>query len=219
MPVGTGVRSYCLQGACKANQTACQPGSTCLLDKLPPSIAAADLCVPDCSPQGECPPDTICMADSFPASDARLCVPGFFGFPCRTDLSCYTTGASCRGLLDPAAPVQVSACASSCASNADCAAIPPSNGQSPSALSISSCRYGACTNLDIFTISLFCPQAGASCGGGTGVCSSTQLPAGVGGSGSSCGGVGTTSAPPPTCNPATRGGTNCLSDADCAAPA
>jgi hypothetical protein len=218
-------RSYCLQGACKADDTACQPGASCLLDKLPPSIQADDLCVPDCTSLGECPPDMICMGDAFPASDERICIPGFYGFRCASDLSCYSEGASCRTALGPFDPGGATVCALPCTADSDCAGLMPANSQTEDAYSTNSCRYGGCTAIGNVGAVLFCVNAGGSCAGGLGQCRDIDLPAEATPDGgvSTCGQIGTANRPPPYCNPPTAAaapaGSNdlCETDQDCAA--
>jgi hypothetical protein len=114
---GAGIRLdhwSCLQTGCRARNAACAVGESCLPDVLPPANEPLDICVPNCDGDLNCPPNYFCLrkvsGEGFPA----VCIPGIPGFRCITDMDCII--GRC---LDTGDGFKL--CATTCASNDDCA--------------------------------------------------------------------------------------------------
>lgn len=80
--------TYCLQAGCRANRTACSPGETCLRDVLPRDSNPADICVPNCDSNQNCPPNYLCVSRVYSKPSPSICVPGLMGLRCKTRLDC-----------------------------------------------------------------------------------------------------------------------------------
>jgi hypothetical protein len=210
---GAAVTSYCLQSGCVSNDTACSPGSTCIRKVLPEQISAPDICAPDCNHDLECPPNMVCAHRALPASGAHICIPDFYGFPCKGAYSCVS--GECSVLINASTGLSgaqlppISVCASDCATTADC---PDTSTSTPDPYSVQTCRGEKCESLFGLTGALTCFAAGRACGGGLGTCQELKFPSppppdgGVG----PCAALGVSASAPPFC------ARECGSDADCA---
>jgi hypothetical protein len=72
------------------------------------------VCSPNCDSSSTCPPNFFCSNQVFPESIAPnpFCLPGFVGFPCRSDLDCMS------GTCDTIDDTHV--CATACSQSSDC---------------------------------------------------------------------------------------------------
>ena len=78
---------YCMAVGCMAKGTACPAGEQCIQRVLGPAAQAPDLCLPNCDPDGRCPPNHSCLKRLSPAYP-DICAPGTLGRPCETDMDC-----------------------------------------------------------------------------------------------------------------------------------
>ncbi len=106
--------TYCVQGGCRANKSACSPGETCLRDIIPPESRPSDICVPNCDSNQNCPPNYFCYGEMYPPLAKNICLPGLLGLRCRSRMDCLfgdciPTGAG------------FNVCAAKCANENDCA--------------------------------------------------------------------------------------------------
>jgi hypothetical protein len=103
----------CMMGGCKARQTACPTGETCLPMVVPPSTAVPDICVPTCDSNLNCPPNYACWRKLSGPGSPDVCLPTLPGARCTTSLDCM--GGEC---LDTGEGFSL--CSLPCETNADC---------------------------------------------------------------------------------------------------
>ena len=104
----------CVKTGCMLNNSSCSPGEYCVPNRVPPQSAPADVCLPLCDANLQCPPNYVCFrAVSGPAAPP-VCIPGLLGYKCRTDVDCLI--GSC---VDTSAGFRV--CSVPCQTQADCA--------------------------------------------------------------------------------------------------
>jgi hypothetical protein len=100
----------CVDPACLSTQSSCPTGEGCLGTQY---ATIADLCVPYCDSNLNCPPNYSCVRATSGAGSAQLCIPGLPGTRCNGDQcllgSCQDTGAG------------FSVCATDCTSDLGCA--------------------------------------------------------------------------------------------------
>jgi hypothetical protein len=159
----------CVQGKCSSRGIACEPGSACVKDILPPTIPAPDVCSPICSSQrklpdggvlNECLPGMTCLSDAFPSTDAPACAPGFPGWLCVDDLGC--TAGRCQGWGDVDARMKsFGTCSPTCSSDKECVAF--DRGGNPNAITRNTCHNGFCRNLQSLMFPQTCLRAGDRC--------------------------------------------------------
>lgn len=160
----------CVQGKCSARGIACEPGSACVRDVLPPTIPAPDVCSPICSSIrqrsdggvfNECLPGLTCLSDAFPQTDAPACAPGFPGWLCVDDIGCTAGRCYDWGDIAPAF-AGFKTCAPSCKSDDDC--VPFDRQANPNFLSRNTCHQdGVCRNLTSMFFMLTCLRDGDAC--------------------------------------------------------
>jgi hypothetical protein len=194
--------SFCLESGCLENGAACEPGSTCIKKLLPPVVNAPDICAPDCDHNLECPPSLTCIGKTLPATRSRMCIPGFYDFPCSNDIECLTPLSECALLLDEAPPLDRHVCAVSCTTVDDCNRNAPAPTQNPAPVNVYACRNNHCASFGGLANALFCLQPGKECGPGA-TCESLVVPTGGGSDGgvlpNCAAGVAVTSGAPPAC--------------------
>jgi hypothetical protein len=152
----------CVQGKCSERGIACEPGSACVRDLLPPTIPAPDLCSPICESVrqrtdggvfNECAPGLTCLSDAFPQTDAPACAPGFTGWLCVDDLGCTTNKCYDWGVDVSPAFKGFRTCAPTCTSDDDCV---PYDRSNPSFITRNICQKGVCRNLSSLFFPLIC---------------------------------------------------------------
>jgi hypothetical protein len=77
----------CLQAGCEARGSNCSSGESCLR-KIVPGRLTPDICVPNCDPQFNCPPNYFCYRKVSGQFAENVCIPGIIGFRCFTDMDC-----------------------------------------------------------------------------------------------------------------------------------
>jgi hypothetical protein len=105
---------HCVVSGCKARQTACPLGETCLPLVAPLSTMVPDACVPSCDSSLNCPPNYVCWRKvSGPAAPA-ICLPTLPGARCTSSLDCLVGDCLDTG-------EGFSLCSVPCDSDRDCA--------------------------------------------------------------------------------------------------
>lgn len=106
--------SSCLQTGCRARNSACSPGESCLPNVLGPESSPLDICVPNCDENLNCPPNYFCYRKVSGAAVPAVCIPGILGFRCLSSMDCLV--GECKDTGDG-----YKLCVTECASDADCA--------------------------------------------------------------------------------------------------
>lgn len=160
----------CVQGKCAERGIACEPGSACIKDILPPTVPTPDVCSPICESVrqktdggvfNECAPGLTCLSDAFPQSDAPACAPGFPGWLCVDDLGCTTNKCYDWGEDLPASFKGFRTCAPRCNSDDDC--VPYDRNNNPSFITRNICQKGVCRSLSSLFFPLTCMRATDVC--------------------------------------------------------
>ncbi len=104
---------YCLQAGCNAQGSSCPSGEVCMPRVIPASSQPADICVPRCDAQLNCPPNHFCYRKVSGPASPDICIPAILGFGCTSDLDCLM-GKCLKGDT-------FAVCSVACATNQDCA--------------------------------------------------------------------------------------------------
>jgi hypothetical protein len=113
--------TYCVQFGCHATGAACSPGESCLRKLVPRASRPADICVPNCDANRNCPPNYFCYPDLYSKASPAVCLPGLLGLRCRTRMDCLF--GDC---LDTGAGFKV--CTAKCTDDDDCAKFDSEHG-------------------------------------------------------------------------------------------
>ncbi|HZS42016.1 MAG TPA: hypothetical protein VFF06_34545, partial [Polyangia bacterium] len=206
--------SFCIQTNCKADGTACTPGSSCIRNILGSLTQVPDVCAPNCVPHSpddggvrnyECVPGFLCLTTAFPQQTARVCAPGQAGWLCNDSLDC--SAGKCQDWSDVSPSLAgLTACAPKCNTDDDCTRY--DNGGNPTFISKLTCHAGGCRAQLTLLYADQCFQVGQPCSLDTGAACSDVRPFGGMPLASTDGGV-----------PAAAGGRclrGCANDGDCA---
>jgi hypothetical protein len=100
LPLITTDNLYCTKASCASSGSACPDNEVCSASfyALP---TGADICVPQCVMDADCPPDFACAFNPSAAGAPYICLPGVPGERCNHDEdcllgSCLPTGAGFR---------------------------------------------------------------------------------------------------------------------------
>jgi hypothetical protein len=157
--------SICFQGACAANGSACEPGSSCVRDVVPQNITQApDVCSPNCTTVGDggvnqCLVGFTCLSDAFPQSRARVCAPGAPGWLCVDDLGCLAGKCADWANVSPSMAA-FRTCSPKCATDDDCA---PYDHDNPNYISKMTCHAGVCRSWGSLFFGDTCFKLGETC--------------------------------------------------------
>jgi hypothetical protein len=102
----------CVLAGCKASQTECPLGETCLAKVVPSTTPVPDICVPTCDSDLNCPPNYACWRRLSGPDSPSVCIPTLPGSRCTTSLDCWA--GECI------ATDGFSLCALPCERDADC---------------------------------------------------------------------------------------------------
>jgi len=168
--------AFCGQGNCLKDGVGCEPGSSCIQEVLPRSLAdyAPDVCVPNCLSRtraadgatvDECLVGFTCLTTAFPqqGSSARVCLPGYAGWLCADDLGC---GSGLCGKWDVTGTGDfLRSCSAHCQSDDDC--VPFQGGiathVNPNAYSTFTCKEGECRSLASLFFTAACVDPNTPC--------------------------------------------------------
>jgi hypothetical protein len=103
----------CVVTGCKARQTSCPLGESCLPMLVPSTTPVPDLCVPACDSDLDCPPNYACWRRLSGPGSPNVCIPTLPGARCTTSLDCWAGECLDTG-------EGFSLCAVPCASDRDC---------------------------------------------------------------------------------------------------
>jgi hypothetical protein len=104
----------CLQTGCRARNSGCAAGESCLPSVFFVGSEPLDICVPNCDVDLNCPPNYLCLRKVSGPAAPQVCLPGIMGFRCLSDMDCLL--GDCRDTGDG-----WKVCAMPCASDDDCA--------------------------------------------------------------------------------------------------
>jgi hypothetical protein len=116
---------YCVQEGCHSRGSACPPGETCLRNIVPPSSRPADICVPHCDSNLNCPPNHFCYKKVSGTGAPAVCIPGLLGFRCTSHVDCLV------GECIPTGEADIALCSVRCERDADCTRPPMANATAP----------------------------------------------------------------------------------------
>jgi hypothetical protein len=105
----------CVISGCKARQTSCNVGQTCLPTVSPDTTAVPDICVPECDANLNCPPNYACWRKVSGPRSPKVCLPTLVGMRCTSAIDCMV--GDC---IDSTIGFKV--CAVPCSSTQDCVA-------------------------------------------------------------------------------------------------
>jgi hypothetical protein len=103
----------CVIGGCKARQSSCPVGETCLAMVVPSTTPVPDICVPTCDSELKCPPNYACWQRVSGPGMPNVCIPTLPGSRCTTSLDCWAGECLDSG-------EGFSLCALPCESDKDC---------------------------------------------------------------------------------------------------
>jgi hypothetical protein len=112
---------HCLQIDCKAHQTDCPGGESCLPSVLPPESLPPDICVPHCDSNLNCPPNFFCARRTSGPPTPDVCIPGVPGLRCSSSLDCAIGECTDTG-------EGFKICSTPCQRHEDCAPFESSRG-------------------------------------------------------------------------------------------
>jgi hypothetical protein len=104
---------FCMQTGCRAGNTSCSPGETCLQNVIPAAAHPPDICVPNCDSNLRCPPNFLCYRRVSTSIAPSVCIPGLLGFTCDDAVDCML--GRC---VDTTIGYKV--CTTDCETHADC---------------------------------------------------------------------------------------------------
>jgi hypothetical protein len=167
--------AFCAQGGCQSRGVGCEPGSACIKDVLPPSLAdlAPDVCTPNCLSRiradgtavDECMVGFTCLSTAFPqqGAEARTCLPGYAGWLCADDLGCGT--GLCGHWDVTGSGDELRTCSAKCTTDDDC--VPFQGGiathVNPNAYSTFTCKEGECRSFTSLFFTAACVDPKATC--------------------------------------------------------
>jgi len=104
----------CVVGGCKARQTSCPAGETCLPTVVPATSPVPDICVPSCDSRMNCPPNYVCWKRVSGPASPNVCLPTLAGVRCTASIDCMVGECLDTG-------EGFSLCSVPCESDHDCA--------------------------------------------------------------------------------------------------
>jgi hypothetical protein len=105
-PAVTTDHLYCTQDTCASSNSTCAPNEACAANFYDSAKSVADICVPRCLGNHDCPPNFACANDPNALGAPKICLPGVPGERCDHDQDCllgicYATGAGFNECVPP----------------------------------------------------------------------------------------------------------------------
>ena len=154
----------CVTVDCMRSGMNCGNGEVCLPSRVPAQSGPADVCVPQCDANLNCPPNYVCYRRISGPLAPNACIPGLIGYKCETDADCMM--GRCLEFGD-----KFRLCSVPCQTENDCAAYdterdaytcrPPAPGIAPHCMTANSFGGAPCLKnsdcLDGSTCALYSP--------------------------------------------------------------